>query len=345
MKKQILGIIVLLLLSLSVSANPQCDALGGQICQINEFCNGNIIHNLEISEDEGCCSGKCQEYKSVHCQNVSYFDIKGGITCQLATSKKTISGTKYRTAPLFVKLMNPKFSAKSYPELWDLWTGIIFSLLAVVPILTFMSYVSTSIRGEMYPGKAIKYRKAFVYMILIGLILVSLEQILSFVITLSNILMAVAVKYFAPNGDLLRIIDWLLETPVNSIAYLFRDILYFLFLILLIIRVIFVWGLLLFSPIFVAFYFFMLTEQIGDAWARRLLSNLAMPVLWVISFSALVFVSKELVQQFPDISFLPPLICAAVIYINIILYRKITKLDFSFRAIAKKVYKYGRLFA
>ena len=142
------------------------------------------------------------------------------------------------------------------------------------------------------------------------------------------------IRIVLPNGDILSLLTWLSATPESNILYLIRDVLYLLFLLVLILRYVVLYLLLIFSPIIVSLYVFYYTENAGEYLLRKILTNLTVPILWVLVF----VISFALFEDFRGFS--APLFLAAVFYFNILIYRWYTRTDFSFRAIFRKVKRF-----
>lgn len=333
MKKAILLLIPFLLISV-VQAYESCNSLGGFFCTSEEFCSGDV----SLAYDSGnilkkCCIGTCEKTEALNCEGLSDADIEGSIQCSIQTSKEKISNYKIASVPLFIKLLNPTIPAKPYPKLWDFWFNFALSMGAFVFIFTVIGYLKLFADETSSPEIIDIFKKRSIFLFLGALILLALPYISAFLFTSLDMALTIISRLFAPEGSVLALASSLLQNPGNSILYLLRDIMYFLFILVLLLRYFLIYILLVFSPIMVLMYLFYVTEPVGAKWLRTLLTNIFIPVVWLLTLALLIPISAEIVKTSP---ILLPILLAAVIYFNIFLYRKITGIDFSFRALLRE---------
>lgn len=333
MKKVIILLLPFLVISI-VQAYESCNSIDGNFCSAEEFCLGD----QELAYDnenllKTCCVGTCEKSSALNCDGLSDVDTEGGIQCSVKTSREQLSNFKAASVPFFVKWLNPKIPAKPYPKLWNFWFNFAFSMGAVIFVLTIITYLRIFSDDNTPPEKVERIKKRSIFLFLGGFILLALPYITSFLFTTLDIALTIIIRLFVPEGNVLALMNSLLQIPGNSILYFFRDIMYFLFILVLLLRYFLIYTLLVFSPIMIMMYLFYVTEPIGAKWLRSLLTNIFIPVVWLLTLALLIPVSMSLA---PANSFLLPIFLVTIIYLNIFFYRKITGIDFSFRAILRQ---------
>lgn len=337
MKKRGLLAVFLALLLVFISPNvlslESCSSEGARTCSQNQICEGETFSSDVLSS---CCIGQCVDVKEISCEGLPATDINSRIKCEAKTLEQRFRDFSIGYPSFFVNWMIKFPPQKPYPKLWNFWLNVSLTLGALFIVLTAVGHLSSYLYGEASPAVLDYFKKHYVLTIFAGLILLSLPQILTLTYHLIDSLFMLIVKFIVPNGDLLSVTTWLTATSQSNILYLARDILYFLFLLVLILRYALLYLLLIFMPLIVVLYVFYYTEYAGEHLLRKIITNLTVPILWILIFT----IAFVLFQQFNQ-PFFVPLFLAAVFYFNILVYRWYTGIDFSFRAIFRNVKRFA----
>ena len=339
MKKRGVMLIVSVLFLLAVSTNvfslENCNSIGTSACSSSQICEGEVLNYEAFNE---CCKGICVEHKQVSCNQLPSSNFKDRVSCESKTLQEKVQGSVGNYPSFFANWINHPVPAKPYPKMWDFWFNISFVLGALFLVLTTIGLLGSFISGNASVSQLDKFRRHYILTFLSGLILLSFPYIFAIVMHVIDSAFLLIVRLFVPNGDILAVFNWLTSTPYSNILFLFRDILYFLFLIVLILRYVVLYLLFVFLPIIIVLYAFYYTEYIGEYLLRKIIANLIVPLLWILSMT----ISFAFFKDFN--SFFLPILLAAILYLNIIIYRKVTGIDFSFRALARKALRYAREF-
>ena len=326
-----IGLFLLALLIIPFSYAQSCLDIGAIECSKSQICEGQeTSYNLIAS----CCIGQCIENKQLSCSGISSLNFMDNADCEIKTLNERIRTNYVNSPDYFISLLNPTLPKQPYPEMWNFWRNVSLTIGGVLMLLTTISLFYSYIKRDLSSYDIAKYRGHYILTFFAGLILLALPYILTIAFHLVDAAFLLVVKYFVREGDILHVFRWLTNSYTDSLLYLLRNLLYFLFLIVLLIRFAVLYILLVFLPIIIVLYSFYSTEYIGGILLRKLFLNLIMPVVWIFSFALI----NDVFQN--STPFLMPLFLAAVLYFNIWLYRKITGLDFSFSAMARKAYGY-----
>ncbi|GEM_PF-3172767 len=339
MKKRGVMPIILVLFTLVISTNvfslETCSSVGASACSSSQICEGEILYYGSFNE---CCKGICVEQKQLSCSQLSSADFKGRLGCETKTLQEKVQGSVGNYPSFFANWINHPIPAKPYPKMWDFWFNVSFALGALFLVLTTIGLLGSFISGNTSVSQLDKFRRHYVLTFLSGLILLSFPYLFAIVMYVIDSAFLLIVRLFVPNGDILAVFNWLTSTPYSNILFLLRDLLYFLFLVVLILRYFVLYLLFVFLPIIIVLYTFYYTEYIGEYLLRKIVANLIAPLLWILSMVVFYAFFKDF-----NLFFLPILL-AAIFYLNIIIYRKVTGIDFSFRTIARKALRYAREF-
>lgn len=339
MKKRGMMPIVLVLFLLAASTNvfslESCNSIGTNICSSSQICEGDVLSYGAFNE---CCKGLCVEYKQLSCNQLSSANLKDRIGCESKTFQEKVQGSVGNYPAFFANWINHPVPAKPYPKMWDFWFNVSFALGALFLVLTTIGLLGSFISGNTSVSQLDKFRRHYILTFLSGLILLSFPYIMAIVSHVIDSSFLLIVRLFISNGDIIAVFNWLTSTPYSNILFLLRDILYFLFLIVLILRYVVLYLLFVFLPIIIMLYAFYYTEYIGEYLLRKIVANMVVPLLWIFSMA----ISYTFFRDFSP--FFLPILLAAIFYLNIIIYRKVTRIDFSFRALARKTIRYVRVF-
>jgi len=334
MKKRGVMLIILVLFVLVISTNvfslEGCNSVGTSACSSSQICEGEVFNQ--------CCKGVCVEQKQLSCNQLPSSNFKDRIGCESKTLQEKVQGSVGNYLSFFANWINHSIPARPYPKMWDFWFNVSFALGALFLVLTTIGLLGSFISGNTSVSQLDKFRRHYVLTLLSGLILLSFPYIFAIIMHVIDSAYLLIVRMFVPNGDILAMFNWMTSTPYSNILFLFRDLLYFLFLIVLILRFVVLYLLFVFLPIIIVLYTFYYTEYIGEYLLRKIIANLIVPLLWILSMT----ISFAFFKDFN--SFFLPILLAAILYLNIIIYRKITGIDFSFRALARKALRYAREF-
>ena len=328
-------VLFLLVATASAFSAESCNSIEASACSSSQICEGELLNYGAFNE---CCKGTCVEHKQISCNQLSSANLKDRIGCESKTFQEKMQGSVGNYPSFFANWINHPIPAKPYPKMWDFWFNVSFSLGALFLVLTTIGLLGSFISGNASPSQLDKFRRHYILTFLSGLILLSFPYIMAIVMHVIDSAFLLIARMFIPNGDILGVFNWLTSTPYSNILFLLRDLLYFLFLIVLILRYVVLYLLFVFLPIIIVLYAFYYTESIGEYLLRKIVVNLIVPLLWIFSMA----ISYAFFKDFS--SFFLPILLAAVFYLNIIIYRKVTGLDFSFRALARKTIRYARAF-
>ncbi|MFH0874726.1 MAG: hypothetical protein V1859_02225 [archaeon] len=317
-------------------ADDYCETLGGKFCTAEEYCNGNekiALNNYEIGS---CCIGTCNSYNSVFCENVT--KIENSVNCAALTSKEKLSNYKISSLSLFIKLFNPQITAKPIQKLYNFWMSLFSVIGTIIVILTAFKYLSLLFDPAASPEEILSLKNKMFFFIFGILFVFVFPHVISFLFTTLNFTFTVISRIFVDDGNVLALSEMLTKTDGANILFLMRDFLFFLFLIILLLRYLVITVLLVFSPIMIFMYLFVLTEKLGTKWLTVLLISIFMPALWLLLFALLIPIASVIGSSVSE-GILLPVFMSAIIYFNISIYRTLIGLEFSFREIVFSIVK------
>ncbi len=345
MKKRIwlmVFLIMLVLINLDSSlAQQNCAILGGHFCGVNELCYGEEKDAYDnVGMLKKCCVGKCVPQEDISCENAT--SIGGVFSCQLKTSGEFFTNLKFKSNNYFFKLLNPPIPAKPYPKMWDLWFNIAIYALAIVFVLNIMGFMKTMARETSTPADIDRFKRYFFLAFINIFILLALPELVYFFMSVINIFFTGIVRLFIPNGDVLSTIYWLVSGQANNIAYLFRDLSYYAFLLILFLRYATIYVLLIFLPLIIVLYNLYLTEELSSRFCNLLFYNLTVPIWWAVLFTVLAYTLRTSIPSTNVYTI--PLAITGIFCFAIWFYRKYVKIRLSFIDIGEKAISIVRTF-